>query len=592
MYLSQFVVLYSWTIFFFVGFGLLGMMVLPFATHIRYSITIAPFAGILLYTVLVTFFYSFLGIVFTHAILVGGLLLIVLNALIIYYYKPKIYLDARYVAIILIASLIITYLCNYCSIMLGEPSLLYIDGSDQWGYAHLADWIRAHTAVMHPKASSHLPYESYPDAMLNQMKNRLGAFCFLAILSSIRQLPAAFMYNQACGVVLLSGLVGVSGIFSRKHVGFLLLLVGLMLSHWFDWASGGYLGKTLGYPAILFVLGLYTTQTRPLPASYLALMAIFSGAVVSVFMPNLALIVIGFTGVLFVLWTILYRQSSISIENEIAYLILLCFIIVATSGALALPNTFSGMPPLFSRLDWWTFIPHVFDIQSIAGVGYPITLSLVTAYILVILSVSISLFFFILARKKSVATVALITTAYLCLVLGWFYFSLSEYCLFIYELCGIFSPLILCGMVYFIESHLVPRTLLYRVTVFLCIVFISFTTLRFCHALDRFASNMALTLTIPMSEIDSLEKATESTHFTIGNSLSDKIVSPLLVGLGAHNANIQYEPKAWEAAVGYRHWSVPHFIKTKRRIERRGTPILPNCTLQFETRNYQLLDCH
>jgi hypothetical protein len=126
-----------------------------------------------------------------------------------------------------------------------------MDGSDHSGYAQVADWLRDHPAVIHPNETPEVPYETWPSIMFAQ-DARFGAFGFLAIIAFLHHGGAIFSFDFACAVALSAAIITLLFCFSASVLSRVLLAVGLFASSWLDYAHGGYLGKILNYPAVLF----------------------------------------------------------------------------------------------------------------------------------------------------------------------------------------------------------------------------------------------------------------------------------------------------------------------------------------------------
>jgi hypothetical protein len=91
---------------------------------------------------------------------------------------------------------------------------------------------------------------------------RFGSISFVAIISALTGRSGMFSYNLSCALVMVTASVGLAGIFSRSLTGFVIVAVGVFLSSWFTVSMAGYFGKTIGYPASLFSVGMFFALAR------------------------------------------------------------------------------------------------------------------------------------------------------------------------------------------------------------------------------------------------------------------------------------------------------------------------------------------
>ena len=70
-------------------------------------------------------------------------------------------------------------------------STIVIHGTDQMGYAQVADWMRLHPVDEVPRVDREQPYESYPE-WARHGAHRSGAYLLLASLSWLRGCSGLF----------------------------------------------------------------------------------------------------------------------------------------------------------------------------------------------------------------------------------------------------------------------------------------------------------------------------------------------------------------------------------------------------------------
>jgi hypothetical protein len=260
-----------------------GFALVPFRAALPFAGLAAPFAGLLLMAFGAALTYNVLelpitiGFVATALVGLGATVL----SLICVSRGPaslqwRSWLFPAAVALVVVA--IVARYTNYATILFGHPGLQYWQGTDHLGYAHLADWILAHPPSDRPRTDPAFPYESWP-ALLLHGDPRFGAFSTLALVSTVRGLPASFAYDSTCAVALSATTLGLAALFARGRLGLALLVVGLLTSQWFDYTRTGFFGKALGYPAALFVAGLFMMTATPLRLSvFLPLVLLVGGA--------------------------------------------------------------------------------------------------------------------------------------------------------------------------------------------------------------------------------------------------------------------------------------------------------------------------
>src|SRR6266550_902618 len=224
----------------------------------------APQAGLLILTVVTALMYSVLHVRLGTALAIAAPLCAALSAasVLMTGRRPRLKDAAFFVLVAGLVAVVFTWANSAASIVTKGTSVLYADGTDQLGYAHMADWIRDHAPADKmsfaavPRGDPSLPYESFPNIMLGD-EPRLGAFAFLGIVGFFERVPSAFAYDSACAIALAAGVLGVAAVFATGRLTFLVLAFGLSVSHWYDFQRAGYFGKALAYPAIFFAVGLF-----------------------------------------------------------------------------------------------------------------------------------------------------------------------------------------------------------------------------------------------------------------------------------------------------------------------------------------------
>lgn len=176
--------------------------------------------------------------------------------------------------------------CNKASIDAREPTLAAMDGSDMFGYAITADWLRAHPAARPPRHD--VPFEVMAHANLRQDGGRPLAFLLTAAAGEARGTSALFSYDWATGVLLAAAVLGFAGAFAPTPLTLVVLAAGAGASSWFANARTGYFGRSVAYPGAVLLAGLLLSAaadgfTRARVAALAALGAAAAFALAPVF---------------------------------------------------------------------------------------------------------------------------------------------------------------------------------------------------------------------------------------------------------------------------------------------------------------------
>ena len=169
--------------------------------------------------------------------------------------KPRRSLSLTALAVLAAGSLGATYYCNHASLRAGEPTLSCYEGSDQFGYSMIGDWLRHHSGRQRPQPSRLL--DTLPYANLHLEGSRHAAFLLTASSATVRGTTCVFSYDWATGVALAAALFGLGGLYASGPVGLWLLLAAAATSAWTVLTRTGFLGKTLAYPGCLLLCFLY-----------------------------------------------------------------------------------------------------------------------------------------------------------------------------------------------------------------------------------------------------------------------------------------------------------------------------------------------
>ena len=148
-----------------------------------------------------------------------------------------------------------TVSCNKTSIDAREPTIAAMDGSDMFGYAITADWIRAHPWAHPPSATE--PFEVMLYANLYRDAGRPLSFLLAAAAAEARGTSALFSYDWASGVILSAALLGFGAVFATNPLMLVLLVAGGGVSNWLANARTGYFARSIAYPSTILLAGLF-----------------------------------------------------------------------------------------------------------------------------------------------------------------------------------------------------------------------------------------------------------------------------------------------------------------------------------------------
>jgi hypothetical protein len=511
-------------------------------------------AGVLLLTVSVLFIYSVFHLNVREALGWAAGFCIGLSAVtaIAAGYRPSSRDVASFALFAIAAAAIAAWFAEAASIRNGGPSLLYAEGTDQLGYAHVADWIREHRPQIQPRADPAVPYESMPNIVF-ELDPRIGAFTLVAIVGSLRGLPSTFAYDPTCALLLAAAALGVAAVFARSLWALALLSAGLAVAHWYDFTRMGFLGKALAYPSSLFLVGLlFAMRGNYTPWRLLMLcgIAIGSALTLSGYVTGLMLTVIGFTAVgLEVLRT---RRFDV---DEFAVVCLLTATAVAASGFLVRPyvqgfpsTTFGPMDTLVRSLD----IESWLMIQAVPGSTKIVLMGLVLG-IAGTLSVAAYASGNIPAAALLVAPPALLGALLL----------LGGYSV-VFQLTGFLYAASLCGVILLMSHFSFNGRRIFAIacgagTIALILVRIP----RFVVVAGRYTDpGIIAQYSHTLAELDVIASASDGRTVLVDTADDRNLPLVALVELGRRNVDLQWSAGAWYVvAGGWRGWEAPSYAR-------------------------------
>lgn len=184
-----------------------------------------------------------------------------------------------------------TVSCNKTAIDAREPTVASLDGSDMFGYAIVADWLRAHTWAEPPRADR--PFEVMAHSNLFRDGGRPVAHLLAAAAGEVRGTSSLFSYDWASGIILAAALLGFGGVFASGSLTFVLLVCGAATCNWLANARSGYFGRSIAYPGTILVAGLFLLAADRLTWKRVAALAALGAAVAFSLAPVFATVALG-----------------------------------------------------------------------------------------------------------------------------------------------------------------------------------------------------------------------------------------------------------------------------------------------------------
>src|SRR5262245_19689169 len=344
-----------------------GLAVLPFCERRRFVVLLAPMCGLLLLPIPTILIYSAIQISLLRATLITLTVLWVLTIASLMRWRPT--PEDLVVSLVLtlpVAALAV-WISEISAILEGAPSFLFMHGTDQAGYAQLADWLLTHSATQPPALAPDRPYESWPNLMLND-DPRLGSFVLLAMTAAARGTSGLFAYDSACAIALVVAVLAVAAVYARTPLVLLLLTAALLTSVWFELGRAGYLGRVLGYPGALFIFGLLATSPK-LSLWSVATLALFALSTATRHAGLATALILCAVGGPYVLLRGLFeyetsRHSRDTMDRLVA-LVLMVLLAFSSNGMFGLPRPFAALSGVTLAGVWTaSILPRIFDVQS------------------------------------------------------------------------------------------------------------------------------------------------------------------------------------------------------------------------------------
>jgi hypothetical protein len=441
---------------------------------------------------------------------------------------------------------------------ISSPALVFFAGSDQFGYAHLADWLNGNPGNVGFDASPENPWESWVQYMVTS-DPRFGSISLAAIVSALTGRSGMFSYNLSCAMVMVTASVGLAGMFSQTVTGFVIVAVGVFLSSWLTVSMAGFFGKMLGYPTSLFSVGMFFALARSsddrgirLP-QMVAVLAVVIGACISFSALGTTVILLSIGAVFLLMsWLSGVHQPRKLAELFVA-LLTLAAVGILSGGTIARPMYAENIALDTGWTDLWLRAAQVIGPDanlSFVPLQYQLGLAVLVA------ASTVGLFLIAVRSRNDEAVAMILGVAILAAMLAitgkrWeFQQSLT-----------IYVPAILCA----VGALLVhSRTFWYKTVAALSTIIIA-------AGVGRFAATLHYTVgagtnprfLVEQSETDTILTAAGSNGGAYIDTPDVYSTYPLVLEM--HRAGIDYQlsPQAWKSFLGYRPWNSPKYSKRK-----------------------------
>jgi hypothetical protein len=626
--MSTFVVEWSFVLGMLVGLGLVGGCVLvPFGDRLPFAMLAAPFAGLLVLAFGASLAYNLLGL----PLFAGVAITVGLGALATGWRLRR--SEARpcwpsvifQLAVAALLAAAITPITTSATILLGQPAIQASIGSDHLGYSHMADWIVAHPPWEHPRVDPGALYESWPAAMFTDP--RFGTFATLGTIAMLRGSTSLFAYDSTCAVVLTVTILGVAAVFARGRFTLIVLVLGLVAAHWYDYPRTGYLAKAIGFPAAFFVAGLFMQTCAPLRPDALVALALLAAGTFSVYWAEAPGVYVGLLCAGFIVARaasdgrfslrrpIPTRSTLRGVWQHAVVLGLMAAIaflvrnLVAETPAWGISNSFlyGHLVALVNPAEGPRYVTPPWDQMLLASADLEHQAARLTGLDPEVLTAALLFSGLCWLVVAGVAWYHRDPVA-MALTLGPMVFlaflapnpSPSAQWTF-YQLPGTFFALALCAAAQLVDGAIVCPTgrrarLLAGSLALLALINVGLRVPRFLGVVDRYAGKgLPLVTLYSKDELDGLAAAIGGRTARVDIEQAHLSYVVLLELVGHRGIDVQWAPSSWRYVFGYRPWPGPpgpappaDFI-LKGKFGRVLVPDGPGATTVFETRQYRLV---
>lgn len=541
-----------------------GYVILPLSKNLPRSLALAPFAGMCWLAMSTLGLYA-MGAQFKTAAAVGAATGLGLTGISVWLTRPHV--EVRNVLLqccgAAVLGAVVTGIVCTTTISMGSPSLLFTDGSDQGGYAQTADWLAGHPVTNTPTVEARDEYQSWPFSMFRE-DPRFGSFDMVATVSVVRGLGSLFSFDSTTAVALTVAILGAAAVFSRSKLGFLLLVIALLVSCWYDYSRSGYLGKVLGYPGTFMIVGLYMateprswsslTRTIPLLLFTCGAALMYPGMVASALTFVLGGAYLAFRAAF--AYRPKWSEALPEIRQSALGLLLMSGAAFVTSGVMARPTP-TGSPDF--GVTWAYMVPRILDLENQGVTLSPLGDTGTTVAVAITLALLAGTFLLGLKQRNPAAAALTLAPAVFIGILVAHNEQAS-----VFQLIGVIYPLGAAAAVAAAEGKpsFFPRIPRYLTVLgsTAALLLVAVHVPRMIGSVQRYAgSGVQPSAQYAMSDWDNMRSI-------IGCSVTLVDADDLhpayfaLIDLRLHGVSLRWTPRAWQFVVGYRNWPYPGHV--------------------------------
>jgi hypothetical protein len=393
--------------------------------------------------------------------------------------------------------------------------------------------------------------------------------------------------------VLTVASLGVSAVFGRTRALFVVLAVALFVSVWFDYSRLGYLGKIVGFPATLLVVGLFFKFCRLIsikkefPLAALGALAAIVICTVIMFNAQLTALALAAFGLLFLflmvrlIWD---KRDTFAVHMAARSALILAALIglaIISSGMIARPIYYGFIP---MNVGWKVLTDWALQVVDPVGITGP--LFFVGPSKIIIATVFACICILAIVRKSAEATALAVGS----IVVGGALYTFDQKWRF-YEITPLFNVTPACAAAILLnrELFLAGRLRFYGLFALLLLVPVGLLLPRYAAGLAYFGGDMTPPLfRFSLAETDRLAAAVAPSGAVIDIGVAPQFNFFLVVELGRRGIPFQVSEKAWRTFMTYRPWPIPQYDKplpisiVLRSEENTASPRLLMRTTQFD----------
>ena len=587
-----------------IGLGIAGgFTVMPFRRQLPFAILVAPLAGLMVVTLGALAMYVALKLPMrTAGIVAWGTCAVVTGMTWLAEGKPLALRFPYFLGVLAtVTAAVATAITTTTSIQLGDWGFLYFDGTDQLGYAHMADWFNTHLITELPVADPAYPYQSYIN-WLTVYEPRFGSYGALALVSQVTRHSGMFTFDVACALVLTLTTLGVAAVFSRARSMLVLVVSGLVTCHWYDYGRCGFFSKTLSFPTSFLAAGLFIAFARCKWTLRTASMLVLLTACAAIMQSGLmtALFMFALCAPLLVAIAVyaLREGSQDGAKLSLAYLresalvlALALGVSVIATGTIARPVNQIVPYPMG---DWNYIYSRIADLEhlhySVSGLtDAQLQVAVWVAAVIWLVLASLA----VLNRR---ATATALCVGPMLLLVG---LRAADAAAMTNQMLGVFYPLALCGAASLVGADSIRlrafksrRAAVASIAFGLAFVGVLLHLPRCLGSIKRYCRHVDSSRLYSLRQMDGLKRAIGNETVDVATWDNVQYAIAVLVELGRTSIALQWTPEVWNVLLDHRvpHWPPPSYSQPGAfRLTSRATPLETGDQVAYQTNQFRLI---